>query len=201
MVGFQISLNAIVEPCKSKLANWAQSRTRDFQIVSSGLQTTFVGIFREPTDQRKFTVTIARNMNNWGIEHIKYKKGWITPLSVSCYLSKYGGSARLQVAASDVVRKIVVKAVENMRAHECTVAATLLKANAKGRLRKFKIDRALRRVRRTILKDIFGVFAHDVKRLKEKKELNKEFISSSPTAQERDRALIEQSQREMAFGN
>ena len=93
MEGFQISLNATTEQQRSKLAQWAKSRTRTHVIIP-GDTTTFAGVFVEPVDFDKFCVTFARNSKNWQIDHVKYKRNWIKTMTVSEYNDVYKEHAK-----------------------------------------------------------------------------------------------------------
>ncbi len=87
--GFEIRLNATTEQQRSKLAQWAQSRTKDHTVLVDEHGTTFAGVFVNKIDFKKFAVTFARNSKNWGIVHIDYTR-WIAPISESEYVEKYG---------------------------------------------------------------------------------------------------------------
>ncbi len=88
-MAFEITLNATTEQQRSKLAKWAQSRTKAHTVLSDEHGTTFAGVFINEIDFKKFAVTIARNTKNWSIPHVEYSR-WITPISESDYIEKYG---------------------------------------------------------------------------------------------------------------
>jgi hypothetical protein len=89
MEAFQISLAATTELQRSKLAQWAETRTRTHTILPGEHTTVFAGVLLEPADPQKFAVTMARNTKNWDIAHIQYTK-WIVPLTETEYKSQYG---------------------------------------------------------------------------------------------------------------
>ena len=85
MEAFQISLNATTEQQRSKLAKWAQDRTKAHTITTRE-QTVFASVFTQPADFAKFSRTIARNTKRWGIGHTPYTK-WITALTQAEYIA------------------------------------------------------------------------------------------------------------------
>ncbi len=92
MEAFQISLQATTELQRSKLAQWAESRTKTYTLLPGEHTTIFAGVFLEPNDTNKFAVTIARNTKNWKIQHINYTK-WIVSLTEAEYTATYGEAA------------------------------------------------------------------------------------------------------------
>ena len=104
MRGFEIAIDNITAEQRAKLESWAVSRTNDYVIVPN----IFVGILKEAADPQKFIDTMRRNLRNWGIQHIKYKREWIRPITTSQYLL-YGGSDRLKAEARDVIQQTILK--------------------------------------------------------------------------------------------
>jgi hypothetical protein len=100
MEAFQISLAATTELQRSKLAQWAETRTRTHTILPGEHTTVFAGVLLEPADPQKFAVTMARNTKNWGIEHVPYTK-WIVSLTEAEYTSTYSKIAPNDAMQSD----------------------------------------------------------------------------------------------------
>ena len=63
-MAFQISLKATTEVQRSKLAQWAETRTKTNTILRGEHTTIFSGVFLEPHDAQKIAVTMARNVKN-----------------------------------------------------------------------------------------------------------------------------------------
>ena len=123
MIGFEAAIETLTTEQCSKLENWAISRTKDYVV----LPNIFIGILKETADPQKFIDTMRRNFRNWGIQHIKYKREWIKPITVAKYLA-YGCSDRLLAQVRDVIKHIVknsltnVVEIENTRARSKAVA-------------------------------------------------------------------------------
>ena len=178
MIGFEIVIDNITAEQNAKLKNWASSRTRDYVIIP----TAFIGILKETADQQRFIETMRRNFRNWGIQHIKYKRDWIKPITVAKYFA-YGCSDRLLARARDVIKQTKIAFdSEKQRRYILRNCFNMIAQTIKQRhLHEEKVDAE--------------------ERAAKKRKMHEDMYSKiEPSPQERDQVWTENMEREMAFG-
>ena len=112
-----------------KVSDWAQSRSRDYQVICDENGAHLYAVLEEERNQKSLINLLNTNLANWKVKRPKYRRGWLEPLTCKDYLAIAGPSPSLQ----DVVRRVldtvanyVVEKIEAaQRVREGIVAKTI----------------------------------------------------------------------------